>query len=68
MRFLAKKGVNMIRLHQSIPNAKEGAKITDINEQELDTIFRYVAAARKNGPSRDSAPLMSGRTLTCDRF
>jgi hypothetical protein len=49
MRFLAKKGVNMIRLHRSIPNAKEGAKITDVDEQELDTIFRYVAAARKNG-------------------
>src|SRR5436190_1700236 len=49
LRFLAKKGVNMIRLHRSIPNTKEGSKITDIDEKELDTIFKYVAAARKNG-------------------
>ncbi|HEY7116814.1 MAG TPA: hypothetical protein VH475_09520, partial [Tepidisphaeraceae bacterium] len=49
VRFLAKKGVNMIRLHRSIPAAKEGSKITDIDEKELDTIFRYVAAAKRNG-------------------
>jgi hypothetical protein len=49
IRFLAKKGVNMIRLHQGISNPKEGAKITDVNEKELDTIFKYVAAAKKNG-------------------
>lgn len=49
MRFLAKKGVNMVRLHRQIANAKEGAAITDINEKELDSIFQYVAAARKHG-------------------
>src|SRR3954467_10373127 len=49
MRFLAKKGVNMIRLHRSIPSAKEGSKITDVDEKEMDTIFKYVAAAKKNG-------------------
>ena len=49
MRFLAKRGVNMVRLHRQIANAKEGAKITDVDEKELDTIFHYVAAAKKNG-------------------
>jgi len=49
VRFLAKKGVNMIRLHRSIPNSREGAKITDVNDAEIDTIFKYVAAAKKNG-------------------
>ena len=49
VRFLAKKGVNMIRLHRSVPNAREGAKITDVDEREIDTIFKYVAAAKKNG-------------------
>jgi len=49
LRFLAKKGVNMIRLHRSVPSAKEGSKITDVDEKEIDTIFRYVAAAKKNG-------------------
>jgi hypothetical protein len=49
VRFLAKKGVNMIRLHRSVPNDKEGSKITDVDEKEIDTIFRYVAAAKKAG-------------------
>jgi hypothetical protein len=49
VRFLAKKGVNMIRLHRSIPSAKEGSRITDVDEKEIDAIFRYVAAAKKNG-------------------
>ena len=49
MRFLAKRGVNMVRLHMDVTNSKEGAKVTDVNENEIDTIFRYVAAAKKNG-------------------
>jgi hypothetical protein len=49
LRFLAKKGVNMIRLHRSLPNPKEGSRITDVDEKEIDTIFRYVAAAKRNG-------------------
>jgi hypothetical protein len=49
MRFLAKRGVNMVRLHRDITSAKEGAKLTDVNEQEIDAIFHYVAAAKKNG-------------------
>jgi hypothetical protein len=49
VRFLAKKGVNMIRLHRSVPSAKEGSKITDVDDGEIDTIFKYVAAAKKNG-------------------
>ena len=49
MRFLAKRGVNMVRLHMDVTNSKEGAKITDVNEKEIDTIFHYVAAAKKNG-------------------
>jgi hypothetical protein len=49
MRFLAKRGVNMVRLHMNVTNPKEGAKVTDVNEAEIDTIFRYVAAAKKNG-------------------
>jgi len=49
VRFLAKKGVNMIRLHRSVPSAKEGSKITDVDDAEIDTIFKYVAAAKKNG-------------------
>jgi hypothetical protein len=49
MRFLAKRGVNMVRLHRDLSNSKEGAKLTDVNEKEIDAIFHYVAAAKKNG-------------------
>ncbi|HOZ64821.1 MAG TPA: hypothetical protein PK497_10430 [Burkholderiaceae bacterium] len=51
-RFLAKRGVNMVRLHQQLsPNLVKnpGAVITDINEAERDAIWRTVAAMRKEG-------------------
>lgn len=48
-RFLAKMGVNMVRLHTTVANAKEGAKITDVNEKEIDGIFRFIKAAKENG-------------------
>jgi len=48
-RFLAKQGVNMARIHANLSIATNGARITDVNEKELDTIFKYVAAAKSNG-------------------
>ena len=48
-RFLAKHGVNMARLHASISPKEKGAKITDVDEKEIDAIFRFVAAAKKEG-------------------
>ncbi|NLF39356.1 hypothetical protein GX586_07915 [bacterium] len=48
-RFIAKLGVNMVRIHGGLYNNKEGAKITDVNEKELDGIFRFVAACKSNG-------------------
>lgn len=48
-RFIAKLGVNMVRIHAGIYNATEGARITDVNEKELDGIFRFVAACKTNG-------------------
>ena len=48
-RFLAKLGVNMVRLHCDFsPKGKE-AKITDVDEQELDGVFHFVAAMKKQG-------------------
>lgn len=48
-RFLAKRGVNMVRLHAQIsPDpAKQG--LNEINEKERDWIWRSVAAMRKQG-------------------
>ncbi|MFP4579479.1 MAG: hypothetical protein ACLFQ6_02010 [Candidatus Sumerlaeia bacterium] len=51
-RFLAKMGVNMVRIGGAsaglIPQEK-GAAITDINEAELDKIWRTIAAMKKEG-------------------
>ena len=51
-RFLAKRGVNMVRLHRQLgPDlaAHPDAAITDINEVERDGIWRTVAAMRAEG-------------------
>jgi len=48
-RFLAKRGVNVVRLHGAIQPKKEGAALTDVDEKELDEIFRLVAAMKKAG-------------------
>jgi hypothetical protein len=51
-RFLAKRGVNMVRLHRQLSpdlRAHPDAAITDVNEVERDGIWRTVAAMRKEG-------------------
>jgi len=48
-RFLAKMGVNLVRLHAIVPDRKEGAKITDLNQTEVDGIYRFIKAAKENG-------------------
>lgn len=51
-RFLAKRGVNLVRLHRQISpdlEARPMARFTDINEAERDSIWRSVAALRKEG-------------------
>lgn len=51
-RFLAKRGVNMVRLHRQLsPDLKANPKaaIGDINLAERDAIWRTVAAMRKQG-------------------
>ncbi len=47
-RFLARLGVNMVRLHTQIAPDKEGP-ITGVNEKEIDGIWRCVAAMKKEG-------------------
>ncbi len=51
-RFLARMGVNMVRVGGAssglIPQEK-GAKITDVNEQFLEDVWRTVAAMKKKG-------------------
>lgn len=47
-RFLAKRGVNMVRLHAQI-SPDPAKKLTDIDEKERDWIWRSVAAMKKEG-------------------
>ncbi len=49
-RFLAKRGVNMVRWHGNLaPTDRRDSKITDINETALDQLFYLVAAMKKEG-------------------
>ena len=48
-RFLAKRGVNMIRLHMTVADFAEGAKISDVDEKVIEGVFRFILAAKKNG-------------------
>lgn len=48
-RFLAKLGVNMVRLHTQIAPDVPNAPITNVNEKEIDGIWHMVAAMKKEG-------------------
>lgn len=48
-RFLAKMGVNMVRLHTQIAPTGKTSRITDVNEKEIDGIWHAVAALKKEG-------------------
>ncbi|ESQ74845.1 hypothetical protein [Asticcacaulis sp. AC402] len=49
-RFLAKRGVNMVRWHGNLaPTDRRDSQITDINEKALDQLFYLVAAMKKEG-------------------
>ena len=48
-RFLAKIGVNMVRIHAQIAPGAKGSKLTDVDDEEIDRIWRFVAALKKEG-------------------
>jgi hypothetical protein len=48
-RFLARMGVNMVRLHAQLSGLGPKSKLTDVNEGEIDGIWRFVAAAKQEG-------------------
>ncbi len=47
-RFLAKRGVNMVRLHAHLNPGPKG-KLTDFDQADRDWIWRTVAAMKKEG-------------------
>jgi len=48
-RFLAKMGVNMVRLHTEIYSVAKDSQIDDVNQQEIDAIWQSVAAFKAQG-------------------
>ena len=48
-QFLAKRGVNIIRLHVQLAPRDEGSQVTDIDAGTLDFIFRTEAAMKQAG-------------------
>lgn len=48
-RFLAKRGVNMVRFHGHLQPKGKDSKITDVDEAELDRCWRLVAAMKEEG-------------------
>lgn len=47
--WLAKRGVNMARIHAQICDTKEGTAVTAVDAKVLDGIFRWVAACKRHG-------------------
>ncbi|MGD0769775.1 MAG: hypothetical protein ABSB42_16450 [Tepidisphaeraceae bacterium] len=48
-RFLAKLGVNMVRLHAQIGSDSKTPELTDVNQKQIDGIWRAVAAFKREG-------------------
>jgi hypothetical protein len=48
-RFLAKRGVNLVRLHKTVAPTWKGAKIDEVDEIEIDNIWRSIKGAKDNG-------------------
>jgi hypothetical protein len=48
-RFLAKRGVNMVRLHGHLEPKAANARLTDVDTKAVDEAWRLVAAMKKEG-------------------
>jgi hypothetical protein len=48
-RFLAKLGVNMVRIHTQLNPGANDSRLTDVDEGLIDRIWQFVAALKKEG-------------------
>ena len=48
-RFLAKRGVNLVRLLENVMSVDKNARFSDVNTKAIDRIWRIVAALKKEG-------------------
>ena len=49
VKFLARMGVNMVRLHAQIAPKAVASQISEVDGKEVDGIWRFVAEAKKQG-------------------
>ncbi len=47
--WLAKRGVNMVRIHCNISAHGEGDTLDDVNYKEIDAVLRWIAVCKKHG-------------------
>ena len=48
-RFLAKRGVNMVRLHGHLEPKDKNSRLTDVDDKTIDEAWKLVAAMKKEG-------------------
>jgi len=61
-RFLAKRGINMVRFHGNI--TPKGTDLMDIDREERDKLWRLVAAMKKEGIYTTFSPYWAGASRT----
>ncbi|MGC8638269.1 MAG: hypothetical protein ACP5XB_00145 [Isosphaeraceae bacterium] len=48
-RFLAKRGVNMVRFHGELESKDRSARLTDVDQKTIDQAWKLVAAMKREG-------------------
>ncbi len=61
-RFLAKRGVNMVRWHGDLPPKEKDSEITDVDEDALQQAWRMVAAMKEEGIYSTLSPCWMSHT------
>lgn len=59
LRWLAKRGVNMVRVHAMLMSKQPGSSVTDADQKQIDSIWKLVAAARAAGAYTTISPYWS---------
>ncbi len=62
-RWLAKRGVNMVRFHGQLCPKRDGSKVTDVDRKALDDCWKLVAAMKKEGIYTTVSPYWA---VSCD--
>jgi hypothetical protein len=59
-RFLAKRGVNLVRLHGHLESHAKDPRLTDADPKAIDAAWKLVAAMKKEGIYTSISPYWSG--------